>query len=89
MAKVAMTETIEVSHTRNVRGASKFIFAPVYLPFAIIALMRYEAAEAMTITTRMTKIHTRSVVCISMLGVPSAFLIARRMNEMSATPVTP
>jgi hypothetical protein len=43
----------------------------------------YEPPLAMIIMTRMTKIHTRSWTCVA----PG--FTASRMNEMSATPVTP
>src|SRR5437588_12220643 len=40
---VRATETIEVSHTRNVSGASKFILSACsYRPLAIAALIRYD-----------------------------------------------
>ncbi len=44
--------------------------------------MKYETAEATTITTRMTKIQTSSWTWY-------AGLTASRMKTMSATPVTP
>jgi hypothetical protein len=40
---VSATETIEVSHTSEVSGASKFILSALpYFAFAIASLMRYE-----------------------------------------------
>ncbi len=47
------------------------------------SLIRYDAPEAITITMRIAKIQTRSWICVV------GFETARRMNEMSATPVTP
>src|SRR3954468_2394349 len=58
---VSTTDMIEVSHTRNVSGASKFILSAIsYLAFASMALMPYDRPLAMTIMTRMTKIQTSS-----------------------------
>src|SRR6185295_11439875 len=45
--------------------------------------MRYDTPLAMIIITRITKIHTSSDTLISAAGTAS------RMNEISATPVTP
>ena len=50
---------------------------------AIAALMPYEIAAVMIISTRIAKIHTRSCVCTIGLATAS------RMNVISATPVTP
>ena len=59
--KVEIMDTIEVTHTSCVSGFSKFILSALpTLPFTIASLMRYEKAEATTITTRMAKIHTSS-----------------------------
>src|SRR5262249_19037965 len=81
---VRRTLTIDVSHTRNVSGCSKFILSPsAERPSWIASLMKYEMAEAITMTIRITKIQTRSSTCTFWFGT------ARRMNEMSATPVTP
>ncbi len=81
---MSATETMEVSHTRVVRGVSKFMVdAPSYRCFAQAAFSRYDAPLAMTPVTRMTKIHTSSWTWI--VGL----VTATRMNEMSATPVTP
>src|ERR1700733_4345990 len=56
---VAPIEMAEVNHTREVSGASKFIFATLpYLLLATASLMKYETAEETTIITRITKIHT-------------------------------
>src|SRR5215469_15237129 len=82
--EVRTTETMEVIHTRLVRGCSKFIFAAwAYRPRATTSLMKYDAPLATIIMTRITKIHTRSWTWITSLGT------ARRMKEMRATPVTP
>ena len=79
-----MTDTIEVTHTSWVRGFSKFILSAVpALPFTMVSLMKYESADAMIMTTRITKIQTSSLVCTT--GSPTA----SRMKVMSATPVTP
>ena len=55
----------------------------VAAPSAIASLIRYETPLAMTIMMRITKIQTSSCTCT----VGSA--TASRMNEISATPVTP
>jgi hypothetical protein len=47
------------------------------------ALIRYDRPLATTIMMRMTKIHTSSWTCTR------GSVTATRMNEMSATPVTP
>ncbi len=79
-----MTETIEVIHTSQVSGASKFIFAtPAYLAFWMALLTRYDPAEASTIITRIMKIQTSSWTCTA------GSFTASMMKEMSATPVTP
>src|SRR5688500_15741639 len=81
---VSTTETIEVSHTSEVSGASKFIFTAVaYLPLAIALLTRYEPADASTMTTRTMKIHTSNCTWVA------ASFTASMMNMISATPVTP
>ena len=78
------TETIEVSHTSEVSGASKFILSTCsYRALAIASLMKYDRPLAMIIMMRMTKIHTSSCTCT---GSPCT---ASRMNVISATPVTP
>ena len=53
------------------------------LAFASASLTRYETPEAITITMRITKIQTSSWTCTTGLDTAS------RMNEISATPVTP
>src|SRR5688572_8127724 len=81
---VRMTEMTDVRMTSCVSGCSKFILSALpYLPFASASLMKYATADATTITMRMTKIQTSSWTWIV------GFVTARRMNEMSATPVTP
>src|SRR5262249_8665464 len=81
---VSATETIDVSHTSRVRGASKFIFgALVYCAFEIASLSRYETPLATIIMMRITKIQTRSWTCTAGLWT------ATSMKEISATPVTP
>ena len=45
--------------------------------------MKYDTADVMTISTRITKIQTSSCTC----AIGS--VTARRMNVISATPVTP
>src|SRR6185436_20836774 len=78
---VSTTETIEVSHTSVVNGASKFIFAALaYFALAMALLTRYEPADASTIITRIMKIQTSSWTCVD------GSLTASRMNEISATP---
>src|SRR5262245_24027055 len=82
--KVSATDTAEVSQTRVVSGFSKFIFvAPPYAACASASLIRYDAPEATIMRTRMRKIQTSS--CSLTTGLDTA----TRMNEMSATPVTP
>jgi hypothetical protein len=81
---VRMTETIDVMTTSCVSGCSKFILSAFCdFAFAMKSLMKYEPADASTMTMRMTKIQTRSWTCVV------GFFTASRMNEMSATPVTP
>src|SRR5512139_51228 len=81
---VSAIETNEVSQTRVVSGASKFIAsASPYLAFAISSFSQYEPTDAMTIMMRIAKIQTRSCTCTTGLAT------ARRMKLMSATPVTP
>src|SRR2546426_1201003 len=58
---VITTETIDVIHTSEVSGPSKFIrVAFAYLPRARASLIRYERPLATIMSTRITKIHTRS-----------------------------
>ena len=81
---MSATETIDVSHTSEVSGASKFIRAAwPYRDFAIDSLMKYDRPLATIIMMRITKIQTSSCTWTR------AFDTASRMNEMSATPVTP
>jgi len=78
------TETIDVSHTSEVRGASKFIrVALPYFARASVSLRRYDTPLATIMRTRIVKIHTRSCPCTA------GSVTASRMNEMRATPVTP
>ena len=51
---MSTTETIDVSQTSEVSGASKFIFVGVRVtaPCAIASLIRYDAPLAMTIMMR-------------------------------------
>src|SRR6266849_414957 len=81
---VIPTDTSEVSHTSDVRGASKFILSALpKRPFAIASLMKYERPLATIIMMRITKIQTSSC---TWTRSPRT---ARRMKEISATPVTP
>ena len=82
---MSTTDTIDVSHTSEVSGASKFIFVAIAVAAAcaIALFTRYEPAEASTIITRIMKIQTRSWTCTL------SSVTASMMNEMSATPVTP
>src|SRR5437660_6844989 len=81
---VSMIDTIEVSQTSVVSGASKFILSTfAYRALAIASLMKYDSPEATIIMTRITKIQTSSWT------LTSGVLTASRMNEISATPVTP
>src|SRR5665647_418850 len=81
---VSAIETPEVSHTRLESGRSKSISSEsAHLALAITLLSWYDRNDAMTITARITKIHTRSWTC------SAGWLTASRMNVMSATPVTP
>ena len=77
-------EITEVSHTSEVRGASKFILSTLpYRALATASLIKKAKALETSIMMRMTKIHTRSCTWTSGL------VTASRMNEISATPVTP
>jgi hypothetical protein len=61
---VIATDTIEVSHTKEVSGASKFILSTLAnLAFATASLMKYDRPLAMIIMMRITKIHTSSWTC--------------------------
>ena len=81
---VMTTETREVIQTREVRGASKSILSAfANRAFAIASLIQYEQTLATIIMMRIAKSQTRSLTCVGASGT------ARRMNEMSATPVTP
>src|SRR5262245_28124828 len=81
---VSTTDTIEVNHTSEVSGASKFMrLAAPYFARATVSLMRYDTPLATIIRTRMVKIHTSSCTCTA------GSLTASRMNEIRATPVTP
>ena len=81
---VRITETIEVSQTSCVSGASKSIRSawPCFA-FARASLTRYERPLATIIMIRMANSQTISWTCTVWLGT------ARRTNEISATPVTP
>src|SRR5258707_612481 len=82
--KVTATERIEVIQTSDVRGCSKLKLSEfLYLAAAMALLIQYEKAEVMIISTRMTKIQTRSCVWTVV------FCTARRMKVIRATPVTP
>src|SRR5262249_251788 len=61
---VSTTETIDVSHTSEVSGASKFIWVAVpYFARAMVSLRRYDTPLATIISTRIVQIHTRSCTC--------------------------
>src|SRR3954452_8638022 len=60
---VTATERIEVIQTSDVSGCSKLKWSEfLYLAEAMALLIQYETAEVMIISTRMTKIQTRSCV---------------------------
>src|SRR5437867_8894335 len=81
---VRSRDTIDVSHTSEVSGASKFIRVAVpYFARARTSLRRYDTPLATIISTRIVKIHTSSCTCTA------GSFTASRMNEMRATPVTP
>src|SRR5437773_7094205 len=81
---VIATDTNDVSHTSRVSGASKFMRAtPAYWARTQASLIRYDAPLATIMSTRIKKIQTRSWTCTA------GSRTASRMNEMSATPVTP
>src|SRR2546426_1096847 len=81
---VIAIDTKDVSHTSRVNGASKFMRAtPAYWARTQASLIKYDAPLATIISTRIKKIQTRSCTCTA------GSLTASRMNEMSATPVTP
>src|SRR5437016_6017495 len=82
--KVATIEKIEVIHTSDVSGASKFMLSLLrYFALANASLMKYDTALVTSIMMRITKIQTSSCTCTVAFGTP------KRMNVMSATPVTP
>src|SRR5207247_5449920 len=57
---VRSRDTIDVSHTSEVSGASKFIRVAVpYFARARTSLRRYDTPLATIISTRIVKIHTR------------------------------
>src|SRR6185503_16037349 len=61
---VMTTETIEVSHTSDVSGASKFILSALpNLARAIASFRKYDRPIATIIMTRITKIQTSSCTC--------------------------
>src|SRR3954451_7630669 len=61
---VTATEKIDVIQTSDVSGCSKLkLSAFLYFAEAMALLIQYESAEVMIISTRMTKIQTRSCVC--------------------------
>src|SRR4051794_407332 len=63
---VSATDTTDVSHTRNVSGASKLnAFSCSYSFLARASLMKYDAPDATTIITRIMKIQTSSWTCTS------------------------
>src|SRR5262249_38395762 len=73
------TETSDVSHTSDVRGASKFIrVAEPYLARAMLSLRRYDTPLATIMSTRIVKIQTSSCTCTA------GSFTASRMNEMRA-----
>ena len=77
-------DTMDVSQTSVVSGVSKLkLSESLNRADAIKALMPNDTAAVMIISTRIAKIHTSSCVCT--IG----FRTARRMNVISATPVTP
>src|SRR5205823_12269280 len=81
---VNATETIDVSHTSDVSGASKFMrSASPNRALATASLTKYDRLLATIIMMRITKIHTSSCTCTRLSGT------ANKMNVMSATPVTP
>ncbi len=83
-AYVIATDTIDVSQTSELSGASKFILSTSrYLPFATLSLMKYDRPLATIIMMRITKIQTSSSTCTVTAGTAST------MNEIRATPVTP
>ena len=77
-------ETNEVIQTSEVSGASKLISSALRKrALAITPLMKYAAALAINMITRMTKIHTSNCTCTV------GSFTASKMKVMSATPVTP
>ena len=77
-------DTIDVIHTSDVSGDSKFILSA--LPnraLAMALLMKYATALATSMAMRITKIQTSSCTCTTGFATPS------RMKVISATPVTP
>src|SRR5262249_26475384 len=64
-AYVSVIETNEVSQTRRVSGASKFMWSALaYWAFDIASFTRYETPEATTMTMRIMKIQTSSWTCV-------------------------
>src|SRR5579859_1291148 len=81
---VSAMDTNEVSHTSVVSGVSKLKCSALRnRARAMDELTKYDSPEAMIITMRITKIHTSSWTLVPASGTAS------RMNEISATPVTP
>src|SRR5579862_3373232 len=81
---VSAIDTMEVIQTSEVSGASKFISAAEpYFALAIAPFRKYDSALDTSIITRITKIHTSNCTCTLGSFTP------RRMNVISATPVTP
>src|SRR5438552_13515355 len=81
---VSATDTNDVSQTSVVSGVSKFMCSAVwYRAFVKAAFRKYERPDATIIMTRIAKIHTSNCTLTSGSWTPS------RMNEISATPVTP
>ena len=77
-------EIIDVSHTSEVSGASKFIsLAEPYFALAMAPFRKYENALENSIMTRITKIHTSNCTCTLGSFTPS------RIKVIRATPVTP
>src|SRR5688572_4771895 len=63
---VRITETMEVSHTRDVSGCSKFMrSALAYLARANASFTQYDPTLAITIMMRMAKIQTSSCTWIA------------------------
>src|SRR5438874_578011 len=77
---------IDAIQMRRVNGSSKLnSFSPWYCFSEMAWLMKYDTPDMKSIRKRIAKIQTISLACRSACAVG----MARVMNEIRATPVTP